>query len=477
MPTSNVPASQLDADSFLPRHIGPDDADVQAMAAVVGFPSLDALIDATVPDSIRLKRPLALGPGRSETEALRGFREIASRNKVFRSFIGLGYYSCLTPPVIQRNILESPAWYTAYTPYQAEIAQGRLEALLNYQTMVMDLTGLEISNASLLDEGTAAAEAMAMAHALKGKAGRETFLVSEDCFPQTIDVVRTRAKAKGITVVVGDHRKFRFTPDVFGALVQYPAADGAIHDYRRVRRDGARERRDADRGRRPAEPDALDAARASGARTSAVGSTQRFGVPMGFGGPHAAFFATKDEFKRHLPGRIIGVSRDADGRPALRMALQTREQHIRREKATSNVCTAQVLLAVMASMYAVWHGPDGLKRIATRIHRYAEALADGLRRMGYGVTHDVFFDTIRVELGTRRLVEIEREARVRQINLRVIDESTRRDRARREHADRRRRRPARDLRRPSRAGRAGGRARSRRRTRATTSGSRGRARS
>ena len=423
MPTSNVPASPLDADSFLPRHIGPDDADVLAMAAVVGFPSLDALIDATVPDSIRLKRPLALGPGRSETEALRGFREIASRNQVFRSFIGLGYYNCLTPPVIQRNILESPAWYTAYTPYQAEIAQGRLEALLNYQTMVMDLTGLEISNASLLDEGTAAAEAMAMAHALKGKEGRETFLVSEDCFPQTIDVVRTRAKAKGITVVVGDHRKFRFTPDVFGALVQYPAADGAIHDYRAFT-----EMAHANDAMLIAAADLLSLTLLTppgewGADV-AVGSTQRFGIPMGFGGPHAAFFATKDEFKRHLPGRIIGVSRDADGRPALRMALQTREQHIRREKATSNVCTAQVLLAVMASMYAVWHGPDGLKRIATRIHRYAEALADGLRRMGYGITHDVFFDTIRVELGTRRLVEIQREARVRQINLRVIDEST-----------------------------------------------------
>ena len=417
------PAPPLDADTFIPRHVGPDEADIRAMAAVVGFPSLDALIDATVPESIRLRRPLALGPGKSETEALRGFREIASRNQIFRSFIGLGYYGCLTPPVIQRNILENPAWYTAYTPYQAEISQGRLEALLNFQTTVIDLTGLEIANASLLDEGTAAAEAMTMAHALRGKAGRETFLVSAECFPQTIDVVRTRAKARGITVVVGDHRSFRFTPDVFGALVQYPAADGAIHDYRAFA-----EAAHAGDAMLVAATDLLSLTLLTppgewGADV-AVGSTQRFGVPMGFGGPHAAFFATKDEFKRHLPGRIIGVSRDVDGRPALRMALQTREQHIRREKATSNVCTAQVLLAVMASMYAVWHGPQGLLRIATRVHRYAEALADGLRRLGYGITHDVFFDTLRVELGTRRLSEIEREARAREINLRLIDENT-----------------------------------------------------
>ena len=423
MPTKKIPASQLDADSFIPRHIGPSDDDIAAMVARVGFQSLDALIDATVPESIRLRRPLAIAPGKSETEALRGFREIASRNQVFRSFIGLGYYSCLTPPVIQRNILENPAWYTAYTPYQAEIAQGRLEALLNFQTMVIDLTGLEIANASLLDEGTAAAEAMTMAHALKGGEGKETFFVSAECFPQTVDVVRTRAEARGITVVVGDHQTFAFTPAVFGALVQYPAADGAIHDYRAFTKAAH------DAGAMLiAATDLLALTLLTppgewGADV-AVGNSQRFGVPMGFGGPHAAFFATKDEFKRHLPGRIIGVSRDADGRPALRMALQTREQHIRREKATSNVCTAQVLLAVMASMYAVWHGPDGLKRIATRIHRYAEALAEGLRQMGYGVTHDVFFDTLRVELKERRLSEIEREARAREINLRVIDATT-----------------------------------------------------
>jgi glycine dehydrogenase len=423
MSPSKIPASQLDADSFVPRHIGPSDADVRAMAELAGFKSLDALIDATVPAAIRLKRPLAIAPGKSETEALRGFREVASRNKVFRSFIGLGYYSCLTPPVIQRNILENPAWYTAYTPYQAEIAQGRLEALLNFQTMVMDLTGLEIANASLLDEGTAAAEAMHMAHAMKGKEGRETFFVSDECFPQTVDVIRTRAKAKGITVVTGDHRTFKFGPEVFGALVQYPAADGAILDYRAFA-DAAHK---ADAMVIVAtDLLALTLLTPPGewGADVAVGNSQRFGVPMGFGGPHAAFFATKDEFKRHLPGRIIGVSRDANGQPALRMALQTREQHIRREKATSNVCTAQVLLAVMASMYAVWHGPVGLKRIATRIHRYSEALAAGLKQMGYTITHDVFFDTLRVELGARKLSEILREARAREINLRVIDENT-----------------------------------------------------
>jgi glycine dehydrogenase len=423
MPTAKIPASELDADSFVPRHIGPTDDDIAKMAAAVGFPSLDALIDATVPERIRLRRPLKLPAGKSETEALRSFREVASRNKVFRSFIGLGYYSCLTPPVILRNILESPAWYTAYTPYQAEIAQGRLEALLNYQTMVMDLTGLEIANASLLDEGTAAAEAMIMAHALKGGPGRERFFVSEECFPQTIDVVRTRAAVRGIEVVVGDHRSFAFDATVFGALVQYPAADGAIHDYRGFT-DAAHQAGAMLIAAADLLALALLAPPGEWGADAAVGNTQRFGVPMGFGGPHAAYFATKDEFKRHLPGRIIGVSRDVDGNPALRMALQTREQHIRREKATSNVCTAQVLLAVMASMYAVWHGPDGLKRIATRIHRYAEALADGLRRLGYGITHDVFFDTLRVELNGRRLSEIEREARAREINLRIIDDQT-----------------------------------------------------
>ncbi|MBX6331539.1 MAG: aminomethyl-transferring glycine dehydrogenase [Gemmatimonadaceae bacterium] len=423
MTTMSKPVSLTDSDSFIPRHIGPSDADVQAMLELLGYDTLDDLIDATIPEGIRLRRPLALGEGRSETAALRHFRKIAGRNQVFRSFIGMGYYGCLVPPVIQRNILENPAWYTAYTPYQAEIAQGRLEALLNFQTMIIDLTGLPIANASLLDEGTAAAEAMAMSYGLKGSASKNTFFVSDTCHPQTIDVVRTRARARGFTVVVGDHRTFAFGPEVFGALVQYPASDGAIYDYRgvaeRVHAAGALLTVAAD----PLSLTLLVPPGEWGADI-AVGSTQRFGVPMGFGGPHAAYFATRDEFKRQIPGRIIGVSRDAEGRPALRMALQTREQHIRREKATSNVCTAQVLLAVMASMYAVWHGPEGLKRIAARVHRLTEALADGLRRLGYTITHDVFFDTVRVELGTRKLSEILREARAQQINVRVIDDTT-----------------------------------------------------
>jgi glycine dehydrogenase len=423
MTTMSTPVSLTDADSFIPRHIGPTEEDVRAMLSTLGYGSLDDLIDATIPGSIRMRRSLALGEGKSEAAALRAFHGMMARNRVFRSYIGLGYYGCITPPVIQRNILENPAWYTAYTPYQAEIAQGRLEALLNYQTMVIDLTGLPVANASLLDEGTAAAEAMAMSHALKGGEGKETFFVSEECFPQTIDVVQTRARARGIKVVVGDHRTFQPGPDVFGALIQYPAGDGAIHDYR----DFA-ERVHAADAMLTVAADLLSLALlvppGEWGADVVVGTTQRFGVPMGYGGPHAGYFATRDEFKRQIPGRIIGVSRDSTGQPALRMALQTREQHIRREKATSNVCTAQVLLAVMASMYAVWHGPEGLRRIASRVHRLTEALAEALRRMGYGITHDVFFDTIRVELGTRQLSEILAEARARQINVRVIDDST-----------------------------------------------------
>src|SRR5919201_1377383 len=423
MTTVSKPVSLTGTDSFIPRHIGPTDEDVRLMLETLGYDSLDELIDATVPAAIRLRRSLALGEGQSETAALRAFRKIASRNLVYRPFIGMGYNSCLVPPVIQGNILENPAWYTAYTPYQAEVAQGRLEALLNSQTMIVALTGLEIANASLLDEATAAAEAMTMSYALKGREGKETFFVSAECHPQTIDVLRTRASARGITVVVGDHRTQQLGPDVFGALVQYPASDGAVYDYRAFA-----ERTHAVDALLTAAADLLSLALLTppgewGADI-AVGNTQRFGVPLGFGGPHAAYFATRDEFKRQIPGRIIGVSRDAEGRPALRMALPTREQHIRREKATSNVCTSQVLLAVMASMYAVWHGPEGLHRIATRIHRLAETLAQGLRRLGYGITHDVFFDTICVELGHRKLSAILREARAQQINVRVIDDST-----------------------------------------------------
>ena len=410
--------SAADAASFIPRHIGPSDADLRAMLDLLCYDSLDALIDATVPAGIRFRRPLAIHAPMTEHEALDSLRAIARRNQVYRSFLGLGYYGCFTPPVIQRNVLENPGWYTAYTPYQAEIAQGRLEALLNFQTMVMDLTGLEIANASLLDEGTAAAESMTMSYALRGKPGKETFFVSDECFPQTIAVVKTRARARGIDVVVGDWRKAPLGADVFGVLLQYPAVDGAIHDYRQFC-----ERAHAVDAVVTVATDLMSLVLLTppgewGADVC-VGNSQRFGVPLGYGGPHAAFFATKDEFKRQIPGRIIGVSRDADGKPALRMALQTREQHIRREKATSNVCTAQVLLAVMASMYAVYHGPERLTAIARRIHELAATLAAGVERLGYTLTSDDYFDTISVELGDRPASDIIGSARARGINLRA----------------------------------------------------------
>ncbi|HKS07038.1 MAG TPA: aminomethyl-transferring glycine dehydrogenase [Gemmatimonadaceae bacterium] len=420
---TSSPRVAVDPDSFIPRHIGPDDADVSAMLGALGFDALDDCISATIPDAIRFKRALSIGAPVPEFEALKRLRVMMERNQVFRSFIGMGYYPTATPPVIQRNILENPAWYTAYTPYQAEIAQGRLEALLNFQTVVIDLTALPVANASLLDEATAAAEAMALCHAVSGAGDRTVFLVSEDCHPQTIDVVRTRANLRGLEVRVADHRAFEFDSTVFGALVQYPASDGAIYDYR----------------------DLASRAHAAGALVVAatdllaltlltppgewgadiaVGSAQRFGVPMGYGGPHAAFLTCKDDFKRHMPGRIIGVSRDSSGSPALRMALQTREQHIRREKATSNVCTAQVLLAVMASMYAVWHGPEGVTRIARRVRERTARLATALTKLGYELTHDVFFDTLRVELGERAMDSVLRAARERRLNVRVIDQQT-----------------------------------------------------
>jgi glycine dehydrogenase len=411
----------MDGGSFIPRHIGPSDTEQREMLQALGFESLDAMIEATVPDSIRFRRPLAIHAGLSEYEALASLRSIAKRNEVCRSYLGLGYNDCITPPVIQRNVLENPGWYTAYTPYQAEIAQGRLEALLNFQTMVMDLTGFEIANASLLDEATAAAEAMAMAYAARGKPGKEVFFVADSCHPQTIDVVRTRARARGVEIVVGDFRGYEFAPDVFGALVQYPTTDGAIHDYREFC-----EKAHAASSLVVVAADIMSLVLLSppgdwGADVC-VGSTQRFGVPVGFGGPHAAYFATRDEFKRLLPGRIIGVSRDMDGKPAMRMALQTREQHIRREKATSNVCTAQVLLAVIASMYAVYHGPQGLHWIARRIHRHAAILAAGLEASGYELAHDDFFDTLRVRVGKNTTAaQIIDAARARGVNLRGLN--------------------------------------------------------
>src|SRR6266542_2631903 len=402
----------IDPNSFARRHIGPNEEEIGVMLRGVGFEDLDSLVEAAVPRNIRLDRDLDLPGAKSEMEALAELRAISRKNKIARSFIGCGYSDCITPPVIQRNVLENPGWYTAYTPYQAELAQGRLEALLNFQTMITVLTGLEIANASLLDEATAAAEAMALCQAVVPN--RKTFFVANNCHPQTIAVVQTRAKPLGIEVIVGDFRKFDFnvaqvsnlrsdkksklqTCSTFGALVQYPATDGAIYDYT----DFIKQAHDA--GALvvvAADILALTLLKPPGefGADVAVGNTQRFGVPLGFGGPHAGYFATRDQYKRHMPGRLVGVSHDAEGRPAYRLALQTREQHIRRDKATSNICTAQVLLAVIASMYAVYHGPRGLRAIAERVHRLTSQLADGLHALGCTITHENFFDTISVEV-------------------------------------------------------------------------------
>ena len=379
--------------SFARRHIGPDDAEISRMLDTIGCGSLDDLIDATVPESIRRRQPLSLPSPLDEHEALAAISRLAAMNRPVPAYLGMGYNNCHTPPVILRNILENPGWYTAYTPYQAEIAQGRLEALLNFQTMVTDLTGMEIANASLLDEATAAAEAMVMAHGIKGSGSK--FFVANNVHPQTLSLLRTRAEPLGIEIVTGFWGDASFDDASFGALVQYPATDGKIEDYSglaaRVHAAGATLIVAADLL-------ALTLLKPPGefGADIVVGSAQRFGVPLGYGGPHAAFLATSDEQKRRLPGRLIGISRDADGNPALRLSLQTREQHIRRDKATSNICTAQVLLAVMASMYAVYHGPDGLRKLARRAHDNARRLASGLSAAGHKVHHEHYFDTIRV---------------------------------------------------------------------------------
>ena len=416
-----MPINLSSPDQFPARHIGPRDGDVTRMLQVVGAPSLAAMIDDVVPAEIRLGRALQLPAPATEHELLDELQSLAAQNQVWRSFIGMGYYDCITPPVIQRNILENPGWYTQYTPYQAEISQGRLEALLNYQTMVADLTGLPIANASLLDEATAAAEAMTMAHAVApaGEAAR-IFLVSDACHPQTIDVVRTRAEPLGIEVAVGDVDSYDLARGVFGVLVQYPASDGAVADHRALiaRAHGAGAlvvmATDLLALALLVPPGELGA-------DVAIGSAQRLGVPLGYGGPHAAFFATKEEWVRKMPGRLIGVSQDAHGHVALRMALQTREQHIRREKATSNICTAQVLLAVVASMYAVYHGPAGLRAIAARVAALTTVLARGLARLGITVKHASYFDTVRVEGSAAEVAGWLRAAEARRINLRVID--------------------------------------------------------
>ena len=419
-PTTVTPLST--PDTFVSRHIGPSDDDVRAMLHTLGLPSLDALIDATVPANIRFRRELALPPAMSEQDALADFRAMVAPNDVWRSFLGLGYSPTHTPAVIQRNILENPGWYTAYTPYQAEIAQGRLEALLNYQTVVTDLTGLPMASASLLDEGTAAAEAVQLVHAVAN--GRNVFMVADDCHPQTIDVVQARGEARGITVRVVPGDSIAVDDTVCGVLVQYPNTYGAVHDHRALA-----ERVHAAGALLVVATDLLAltllAPPGEWGADVAIGSAQRFGVPMGYGGPHAAFFATRDDYKRHMPGRIIGVSKDANGRMALRMALGTREQHIRREKATSNICTAQVLLAVMSGMYAVWHGPAGLTRIAQRVHHLAEAFAAGARDLGHTVLHDEFFDTVQVKPSAARGVAAIRAAAEKlRINLRYFADGT-----------------------------------------------------
>jgi glycine dehydrogenase len=407
--------------TFSRRHIGPDAAEQAAMLTKIGVNSISELIDKTIPEHIRLGHELDISEGMSEQEYLNHMGALASKNQLFKSFIGLGYNETIVPSVILRNVLENPGWYTAYTPYQAEIAQGRLEALLNFQTMVMDLTGMEIANASLLDEGTAAAEAMIMFFNSRSrgevKAGRNRFFISENNFPQTIDVVDGRAKNLGIDLVIGNPDLFEGDSSFFGALVQYPDTYGRVRDLETfVQKMKVNDIRVAV----GADILSLVLLKSPGSLGADVvfGSTQRFGVPMGYGGPHAAFFASKEVFKRHMPGRIIGVSKDADGNMALRMALQTREQHIKRDKATSNICTAQALLAVMASMYVVYHGPEGIKDIATNVHSKAAKTADGLKELGCILGADNFFDTIWVKgVSTAKIKQLAEE---KQLNFRYI---------------------------------------------------------
>ncbi len=416
------------ADTFVHRHIGSSDADLSTMLAELELDSLDALIDQTVPASIRQQQPLELegiDQGRllGEVECLERLRAMARRNQVFRSYIGMGYYDCLVPAVIQRNILENPGWYTQYTPYQAEISQGRLEALPTFQSIVSDLTALPVANASLLDEATAAAEAMIMAHRVaRGK--KNTFFAAADCHPQTLAVLATRAQGPGIELVIGDPEALDFAAgdtgkDLFGVLLQYPTSDGRILDHRAFIKRAHDAKAVVIMATDLLALTLLTPPGELGADV-AVGSAQRFGVPLGFGGPHAAFLSTLEKHKRRLPGRVIGVSRDSRGMHAYRMAMQTREQHIRREKATSNICTSQVLLAVMAGMYAVYHGPEGLKRIAERVHALTLTLGRGLERLGLRLGADPVFDTLRVELESRSSGEVMRAAEARHVNLRRL---------------------------------------------------------
>ena len=417
----------MNTNSFLLRHIGPREEDVNSMLSTIGVDSVDELIDQTIPAAIRLEEDLDLADGLSEQEFLGHIKELAQKNKQYKTYIGLGYHNAVLPSVIQRNILENPGWYTAYTPYQAEIAQGRLEALLNYQTMVIDLTGMEIANASLLDESTAAAEAMVLLHNSRPKAKKKAkanlFFVSEECLPQTISLLETRSEPLGIELIIGDHRDFEFTEMVYGALVQYPAATGEVYEYKSFTEKAHAMEAGVAVAADLLSLSLLESPGSWGADV-VCGTSQRFGIPMGYGGPHAAYFATKETYKRHVPGRIIGLSRDVDGKPALRMALQTREQHIKREKATSNICTAQVLLAVMAGMYSVFHGPKGITHIAKRIHNKANALASAIKDLGFDQINEQYFDTLLIDLGdvsSNRVNEVALEA---QINFLYVDEHT-----------------------------------------------------
>lgn len=414
----------MNTDSFAYRHIGPREHEVEEMLQAVGVENMEQLIEETIPKNIRLKDGLNLPPALTENEFINKIRNLGRKNKVFKTYIGLGYHPTIMPGVVQRNILENPGWYTAYTPYQAEIAQGRLEALLNFQTVICDLTGLPISNASLLDESTAAAEAMSMFFAArsraKQKAGANKFFVSIHCLHQNIDLLKTRSEPLGIELVIGDHREINLSEDFFGALFQYPASDGEIFDYQDLVKEAK-----ALEVQTCVAADIMSLALLTPPGEwgvdAVVGTTQRFGIPLGFGGPHAAFFATHDTYKRQIPGRIIGKTVDKSGNPALRMALQTREQHIKRERATSNICTAQVLLAVMAGMYAAYHGPRGLKNIASKIHFSAVTLADKLRNLGFEQQNEFFFDTLKIETGDISTDEIRKIAEEKEVNLRYFN--------------------------------------------------------
>ncbi len=396
----------MNTDSFALRHIGPRKEDLQKMLKTVGSESMEQLIFETIPNDIRLDKDLTLEPAMSEQEYLEHIAELSTKNQVFKTYIGLGYHQAITPPVIQRNILENPGWYTAYTPYQAEIAQGRLEALLNYQTMITDLTGMELANASLLDESTAAAEAMALLFAVRErqqkKDGANKFFVSEDILPQTLSLLQTRATPIGIKLVVGNHEDFDYSSGFFAALLQYPGKSGKVHDYKSFVATANKHQIKVAVAADILSLVKLEAPGSFGVDV-VVGTTQRFGIPLGYGGPHAAYFATREAYKRNIPGRIIGVTRDTKGNRALRMALQTREQHIKRDKATSNICTAQVLLAVMAGMYGVYHGPKGLKYIADKVHNHAATLADGLERLGLYQANETYFDTIAIKTDASKI--------------------------------------------------------------------------